>query len=471
MPAPWEKYGAEATPQSEEAGPWLKYRVPAPESGIPQEDTGRSAQDIYDIGSAAGKFAKTSALPTAGSIAVPAAATALMGPANTPFIPLEQGFGSGLGEVANQLLGITEPSLKQIGIATVAPMAIGYGMNALRTLKSLPGALNTAAPQMATNQIRSYRSAIHAKDLFDQATAQGIKIPLNKTTSALQEVENIMMDVTPAGRQAFEKVLNDTGLRDLATAPGGISPSKMQNLLREVGKLESKASREGGLEGFYLGKFFGSLKDDLENSGTQLLGARNAFKREAVLDDIEQAISNAMFIKKGQGLQTEFSPNKILNTLNKTDEGLGQFFSQSFSRSEQAEIKNLFGFLNTIPSLQPGAGQQFGSGRFWQRASHAGAGSGIGAGIGYAAGGPMGAAIGAGVGILAPEAANFGKLVLQAWKMPGGKQVVKTLLSNSDSAKLPYIAESLTSFIVGGLAKERAPVISGTMLQPFENMK
>jgi hypothetical protein len=417
------------------------------------------------MGSAAADFGKKAALPAAGSIALPAAATAMLGPANVPFVPLEQGIGSGLGEVANQALGITEPSLTQIGISTLAPIATGYGMNLLRTGKALPKTLNTQGPTMATQQLQGYRGAESAKQVMEQATQQGVTIPMSKTTQALQEMRNIMADKTPASQRAFEKVLKDTGLEDVATG-GGITPSKMQALLEDVGALT--ANTEDKLEKKYLSAFFGGLNKDLDDAGAALGPARDYWKREQVLNDLEKAVREAVFTPKGQGLQTQFNANKIINELNHTDEGLGKWFSQSFSRAEQGEIKNLLGFLNTLPSLKPTTGQ-WGSGRFWERASHAGAGTGIGGGIGFAVAGPPGAAVGAGVGMMVPEAADLSRLVLQAWRMPGGRQVVKTLLLNGDESKIPYMVSSLTAFLAGGISKSVKPTQSGTMLQPFKN--
>jgi hypothetical protein len=468
MGGPWEKYQQAEQP---EAGPWTQYQTPVPPSGIPEPGLSRVGLDIEQLGDAAAGVAKQAALPTLGSIALPAAATAVLGPANAPFVPLEMGIGSGIGEAANQALGITEPSILQIGLAAGLPPVAGYGANVLRGAAKLPGALNTAAPNMAKTQMAGYRGAVPAADVMEQATQQGLTIPLTDTTRVLQEMRNMMFDQTPAGQKAFEKVLKDTGLENLATSPGGITPSKMQALLHDIGKLQADASSEtgSGISKEYLGRFFKSLNDDLDNSGSALGPAREYWKREQVLNDIEQRINSAVFTPKGQGSQTQFSAQKIINELNDTSEGLGKWFSQSFSRSEQAEIKNLFGFLNTIPSLQPGAGQQFGSGKFWERVTHAGAGGGIGYGVGLAVAGPPGAAIGGGIGLFAPEAMNIGGMVMQAWKMPGGKQFVKQIFTN-EGAITPKLAGALSAFVASGIAsKSRDIVQSGTMLQPFNN--
>lgn len=436
--------------------------VPVPRSGIPEATTSNAGSDVMNLLKSAGKIAKTSALPTVGSMALPAALTALGGPANIPFIPLERGVGSGIGEGLNQLFGLTEPSLSQIGLATGLPVAGEVGANMLRTGKALAPALNTQAPQMAAQQIAGYRAgAVPSKQLFDQATKEGIAIPLTETGAALNSIRTTMQDATPAAKRAFETVLKQTGLEDLATAPGGINPAKMQNLLADVGKLQTQAAKEGGLKAGYLGKFFSSLSNDLEQSGAQLADARQAFKREHVLNELDDAINSAFFIKKGQGQQGEFSANKVLNMLNKTDEGTGKFFAQSMTKGEQRDIKDLFGFLNTLPSLKPGAGQTFGSGQFFDRVSKAGAGAGVGGGIGFAMGGPPGAAIGGAAGMLAPEVANFSSLLMQAWKMPGGRQIVRSLLNNSEGALTPKVTGTLSAFVSGQLA-------DGTKPQPVQ---
>jgi hypothetical protein len=447
-----------------------RHNTPVPRSSIPERTESRAGLDMEQLGDITSGIAKQAAWPTAGSIALPAAMTMALGPANAPFIPLEQGIGSGIGEGINQLTGVTEPSLSQLTLATIGPPLVGYGANVLRGAAKLPGAMKTAAPGMAKSQIKGYRGDVPATQVMEEATQQGLTIPLTDTTNVLQEMRNTMFNQTPAGQKAFEKVLRDTGLEDLATGPD-ITPAKMQALLHDIGKLQAGAATDesSGISKEYLGRFFKSLNDDLDNSGSALGPARDYWKREQVLNDIEGRINQAVFTPKGQGLQTDFSPQKIINELNDTSEGLGKWFDQAFSIREQGEIKSLFGFLNTIPSLQPGAGQQFGSGKFWERATHAGAGGGIGYGVGGALFGPPGAAIGAGVGMLAPEAMNVGSMVFQAWKMPGGKQLVKNAFSGGIT---PQALATLSAFVAGGVAsKNRDIVQSGSMMMPFGNEK
>lgn len=450
--------------------------VPAPKSGIPETGPSSAGEDVSAIAKAVGRIAKTSAAPAFGSVAVPAAITALTGPANLPFIPLEQGLGSFLGEGFNQLTGITEPSLKQLGMSAIVPMATGYGMNAIRAAARLPADLNTAAPNIAKNQIKGYKPLTSASELFEQAGQQGTLIPVSKTRSWAETVLS-NPDISTTEKRALDSVLRKTGFSEfLKGSPDGLNPNRLQRVLYGIGKLTPTAE---GYEGGNLKQLFKFMMEDLDDAATSgkpgaatLQAARETFKREAVLNDVNKAINSAFFVKKGVGSQGEFSANKILNTLNKTDDpgSLGQFFSQSFSKAEQKEIKDLFGFLNTLPSLKPGAGQQYGSGQFWNKIANAGAGSGIGAGAGFAMGGPAGAAIGGGLGLMAPEAANMGSTILQAWKMPGGRQLVRTLLTNSGGAASPHIAATLAAFVTGGMAQpasEIQPPVNPTQIQPM----
>lgn len=443
--------------------------APVPRSGIPAPGPSSVADDVMGMARTAGQWAKQGALPAIGSAALPAAATAMFPPA-AGIAPILRGIGSGLGEVGNQALGITEPSWKQIAASTLIPMGMELGANLARTGNALTPALNMQAPQMATSQIAGYKSGVPSKQLFEQATREGVTIPLNETMTVLQDMRNSISNATPAGQKAFETVLKQTGLEDLATTPSGVSPAKMQNVLADIGKLQTQAAKEGGLKANYLGKFFSSLSNDLEQSGAALGPARQAFKREAVLNELDDAINTAFFIKKGQGSQGEFSANKVLNMLNKTSEGTGKFFAQAMTKGEQQEIKDLFGFLNTLPALKPGAGQNAGSLRFWERMTHAGAGGGIGAGLGFAAtSSPIGAGIGAGIGMLAPEVGSAFNLMWQAHKMPGGNQILKSLLTNSDGALTPQVIGTLSAFVTGKRAHAGTvqPEQHGTSLRPM----
>ena len=115
------------------------------------------------------QFVKPAALPTALSYA----GAALGGGVGTPFGLTVPGavaggaVGSMAGEGLNQALGITEPSLSQIGLAGAVPAAIGgigTGFRAARPFLSSGRAaqtLNALTPEEVTQMREASRRAAH----------------------------------------------------------------------------------------------------------------------------------------------------------------------------------------------------------------------------------------------------------------------------------------------------------------------
>ena len=403
-----------------------------------------------------GSFVKPSILPTVGSIGVPAAATALLGPANAPFVPLESGIGSGLGEAANQALGITEPSLAQIGLSAALPTALGYGANAVRAGKQFLGAkgaetLNQLAPEEAKRMVGSLRGSENVGQLFKDATAQGVKVPAKQTASALDDLLTQMGNPSVGIQKARGKVEKYlVGLRErLTTQSGNLTPTQLQAELQGIGELQREAAAKGGPTAGAYKKLFGALSDDLEGAPA-LKHARDVFKRETVLNDLDDAVNAAFKINRGQGEAAQFNANKVLNTLQDATDGMGKFFHQAFTKAERKDVTDLFKFLNTIPNLAPGAGQQFGAGRAIAKTLGPIA---AGSGAGFAMGGPAGSGIGAAVGAILPPVADTGKMMLQAWRMPGGRNLIKSLLSNSDGSVTPQVLQTLGAFVSGQMAE------------------
>ena len=406
-----------------------------------------------------GEFVGPSVLPTAGSLALPAAATAIAGPANVPFIPLEQGLGSGIGEGINQLTGITKPSLTQLGLAAGVPTALGYGASGIRALsKFFPpskGAetVNALAAPEALSKVAGYRSGQDVGKLFETATKQGVTVPLSKTEAMVQQIKQEVANATPAGQKAWQTILKDTGMENLATTPGGVSPAQLQHVLADVGRLYKKASSSVSgdpLKTDKLGKLFATLSADAD-AVPGLVAARSLFKREKVLDEIGGAVADAFQINRGQGAAAQFNANKVVNTLQDSTDTLGKYFAQAFSKGEQKEIVEFFKFLNTIPALKAGAGQTTGSSRVIARAiAPIGAGSAVG--LATTGGNPLGAAVGATVGAAMPPIAESSKMLLQAWRMEGGRDLIKGLLKNSDGALTPQVIGAVGAFLSGQTA-------------------
>ena len=427
-----------------------------------QKSSGSAVLDVAasltppGMAEAVGNFAKPSILPTAGSIALPAALTALAGPANAPFIPLEQGVGSGMGEAANQMFGITEPSLTNIGVSAALPTALGYGANALRALKTVvpPSAgaetLNALAPKEAAAKVAGYRGGTPSVNLFEQASKEGAIIPTQKTQDLIKAVLD-NPNIAGAEKKAMQKVLKETGYTEFTSGQAaGLNPARMQRVLNATGELTPSAQ---GYEGGNLKRIFGALSDDLEAAASQpgastLKLARDTYKREKVLDTIDKSIAGAFKINRGQGEAGQFNANKIINTLQDETDTLGKFFKQAFSGTERKDLVDFFKFLNTIPTLKPGAGQQYGSGRAIRDVLAPATAAG-GAGFAGSGGDPMVTGLATAAGALAPQAAESVTMLRQVWSLPGGRQMLKGLLANSDGALTPQVMGALGAFLSG----------------------
>ena len=441
---------------------------PPPEPGAPGmvQSVAEVGAGLSPVGAAerVGKALAPSVLPTAGSVALPAAATAIAGPANAPFIPLERGVGSGLGEAANQLFGITEPSMKQIAIATGLPMVLEYTANLVRTIPHAvgPGTLNTLAPKEAAGKIAGMRGAQQADDLFAQAGAEGGVIPTTNTKALMTSVLN-NKNISSAEKKAFRKVLNDSGLSEfLSEDVRGLNPARLQRVLNATGELVPSAE---GYEGGHLKRLFKALSDDLDkaagSTGTgaaTLQQARDVFKREKVLDAIDEQIKDAFKINRGQGAQGQFNANKIINTLKDTSEGTGKFFAQAFTKPEQKDLIEFFEFLNKIPGLGAPAGATRGSEAILKTAGKVVSTSTIGGAIGYAVGNAPGAAVGTAIGAAIPPSLESIKLMNMTWQMQGGRDLLKGLVLNSDGAITPQVIATMGAFLSGQVAQapERA---------------
>ena len=457
--------------------PFDPSRLKAAKEEVGEEE--ESSIKLADIPAAIGNFAKTSALPTAGSIILPAAATYMTGGAAAPYLPALSGLGSGAGEAMNQMFGITEPSLSQIGMSTAIPTALGYGANAARTAGKFlpssagPGTLNALAPQEAAGRIAGLRGTQAAGPLFEKAAKEGTLVPLTKTQTLIKSVLD-NPDIATAEKKAFSQALKETGVKEfIGQSPQGMNPARMQRVLAATGELQSGAE---GYTGGHLKRLFGALSDDLDEAANvagagaaTLKAARDTFKRERVLTDLDKEISSAFKINRGQGAQGQFNANKIINTLKDTTEGTGKFFSQAFSKKEQRDLIGFFEFLNEIPGLAPAAGQQYGSGRAIARALGPIA---AGSGAGFAMGGPAGSGIGAVAGAVIPPSVETIKLMRMAWQMKGGKQFIKDTFNNTGGSLTPQVLSSIGAFVSGQMAQPMPsieyPKASMTPVLPLE---
>lgn len=417
----------------------------------------QQAQPSPQGGGFMNQFVKPAVLPTGGGIA----GAALGGGIGTPFgmtVPgsvIGGGIGSGLGEAANQLLGITEPSLSEIGKATMIPMAIGGATAALRPLMPFMGAgkaaqtLNALAPEEAASKVGAMLPKVPASSLFKQAAAAQVTIPMNRTLHSIDNLLDDLTNVSTGVQKANSQVIGYLkGIKNLlGTSPQGLSPTALQRELEGAGNVIKSVNTKGGTGSGAIKQAFKAMVNDLDDAakmanpglpGAQtLIAARDAFKKESVVKEIGDAITDATKSLRGQGDLVQFNANAVLKLVAKNP-----FYQKALSASERGEVESLLKLLNKIPALRPGAGAQFGSGRTAQMLASATAG---GAG-GFAAGGPMGGAIGTAAGMAIPPIAEFGRNVATALQMSTGRALMKELLTQSKGVATPQVASIIAAY-------------------------
>ena len=416
-----------------------------------------------------GKFAGEAAIPAGLSMIPPAVSAAF--PANLPFVPLEQGAMSVLGTYLNKQLGISDPSGADYALAGGLPVGAGVAGHIGRAIKPfvpMSKAAETIQPLAhaeAVSTIKSLRSGLSTRKAFEQATKQGVSVPLDKTAAALKEIEQEVINATPEGQRVWASILKKTGIAD--DVQRGVTPAKLQNLLGDIGRMEADAAssvKGNRLQADKLGKLFSSLSADLDQVPA-LEQARALFKREKVLDEINEEIAKAFRLNAGQSTE-KFSANKVVNALQDKDGRLGKFFAQSFSPQEQKDTIEFFKFLNTIPGLSPPMNLSQG----FQKVGRAAL---VGGSVGVVAGKALGmdpttsGALGTGAALIAGPAEDIAATMYKAWQMDGGKQLITSLLKNSDGALTPQVMGTIGAFVAGKMATPPTQP-SNTIRPPME---
>lgn len=363
--------------------------------------------------------------------------------------------GGVLGEGANQLLGITEPSLPQLaheGVGMTAMKglgAVGRGLKKFGTEARGAETLNRLAVPEIEKLLQTYQPPVPSKLLFERLAQSKANIPAPETRKAAKEEIGNINKSLPGFKESYGGLSKQMEGISQATKKTGFLPiDQYQRLLHDVGTHIEAANRAGGVEKHGYGGVYKALMQDLENAPSvmksgdakTLIDARQSFKREKVIDEISRLAEP--FLKAGTSVE-QFRANKLINRLNKPDDHLANMFRSSFSPEEQTVILNRLKTLNKIPAVPPGAGQSFGSGRFWTQTMPAIAGGG---GVGYAAGGGLGAGIGMAVGAALPPAARMSRDLSIAWNTDTGRALIKGLLQQSDGKLTPQFWSAIEAF-------------------------
>lgn len=303
---------------------------------------------------------KPAALPTLGQVGGTLAGMAT-GPLAPVAVPALESLGGMVGEGANQLLGITQPSLTQIGIQGILPPVVRGATMAAKILPaSTRGAtlLNEIAPVEAKNQIAKIaaREPETASALFQKAEASKQRVPTLNTQSVIDsEVKNRLAGGSASDQYKGTREFLSTLQASLKRRQGALTPTQYQRELRDLGTMISKASTD--VERGALTAVKRSLEDALEAApaGTPLALARKVSLKENVLKDIDEFTFKADKTKQGQGDLTQFNASEVLRKIEK-DESFAKRFKKAFTPTEQREIKKIYEKLNEFPPLPSAQG-------------------------------------------------------------------------------------------------------------------
>lgn len=385
-------------------------------------------------------------------------AGALLGPMGSA---VGGAIGAGLGEAANQALGITDPSLAEVG-KTAGYSAAGSAAGALVSKVApfvMPSrvaqALNAMGPQAAAAKIGSLQPHINSGKLFEMAAKSQVKVPMNRTLHALDDMLDDLSNVSSGVQGLNSMAINHLkGLKTtIESSVPGMDPMRLQKELAGVGAMleKLKADKVGGKGA--LKTVFGAMVKDLDDAakmglsknpthiGVQaLVDARQAYKRENVLDEIGNAIKVATRSQPGQGEAIRFDASKVINKI-RHDDRLSKFYQEAFQESERVDLEKLLYTLNKIPALRPGAGQTFGFGRVGGSATAAG-----GAGFAASSGDPFLTGLAVVGGSALPAGIEIGKDVALALQLKTGRALVGELLKQSQGSLTPNVASVIGAY-------------------------
>jgi hypothetical protein len=423
-----------------------------------------------------------------GLAVAPSVAPTVLAAGLTPFLgPLAgPAVGGVSGEVVNNLIGLTKPSVYSYGMQAAVPSAMRFAGNVTRlwpaigTTERAASWLNQAGKQELKAIGSEYQPDVPSRVLFERVGSH--MIPMTKTKESAEAVLQRIKDALPADRplyaqsgkaagditELFKEQTTKTPLQKphpqalqryrttTEPGPGGLPAQKFQGSMATAGERLRAArrgeERVGGSSNVRnYSQLFSGYARDLEASPI-LKEAREAFKREQTLEDIQELAKP--FVKKGVGETEQINVNQLMNQLKDKDGDLGRFFSQAFTPKEQTEILDRLANVNTLPGIGPGTGQAVGSSKVNPViAAMLGAG-----GIGAVHGGGGAASVGeAAMGAAGAYGASWAGRMLRdyfiARSMPAGKAMIEAMLDRSGGKLTPEFWSGVHAFAASQLAQ------------------
>jgi len=342
------------------------------------------------------EFLGKSALPAVGS-----AVGSIFGPPGT----IVGGMG---GEMANQALGITDPSMQDV--VTSGAFSAG-GLGAMRgagaLLRRAPG-VPPALHEMAAGQLEQmpgrFAPTRPSADLYAVVEKMAPKIRADKLRAAAEKLASTEEGLTPGlANDEIRRVAR--GVVDFIDQHAGEVP--FQTLRAQLRRIGDRTGSMGGstpdeVRGAYK-HLFRTGHDDLEIAaakGNPAMPAVQALKEANAAAKVEYAVNDLteLFSVKGGGLSPrpdgQFAVNfgTILKKLEK-DPSFRKALGEDSYKELVKDLNSMWKVTPNLPSLQPDAGSKA---TLTRQGLLGGAGGALG---GYLTGNTTGAAIGAGTAV------------------------------------------------------------------------
>lgn len=382
---------------------------------------------------------KQAAIPTVTGLAGEGLGM-MTGPLAPVAVPFLGGAFSAGGELINQAMGITEPDMKQVALQAAVPLGLGSVRNVARPLMAVAPPATKGAEflnRQAAPEMQRRLSALAGPDpapLFNAVKQSGALFDTGRTR---QEIAEALADLKTgsSGEALYGQTIKVLERLDqkLQQSGGRLDPASFQAELRDLGA--AKKTAEGRAinqtERGKVDRVFGAMAEALEGAGTpmsrDLLEARRLVKRQSVLDEIEESVTDADKILKGQGGNTQFNAAAVLRDLKKNPFWTGEKGGRNpaFTAAEKKDIESLLEMMNDIPGLKPGAGQNAGS---YQVNKSIRSGLALGSATGAGTQDPLltGAATLAGLAV--PTIGEFGRVLNIALRTESGRAELRSLL-------------------------------------------
>jgi hypothetical protein len=366
--------------------------------------------------------AKQAILPTVGGIAG-AGAGALTGPFAPVAVPTLEAAGSAGGEALNQLLGITEPSAAQIGLAAAVPPVVRGTLRvagpALKAgLRALPGA-QPAVQEVATATVRKVpavvQPAISEEAAWAPLRGQNPKLVAANFAGAVDELLARAQRAPGTENKQFLNQLR-TIKATLDRYGNDVPFLNLDAYRRAIGEWTRSTDPQVANAG---NRFYSAIWKDLETAATlpgqpaevvsalkQAVDVSRATKHSEALGDIVEDLVKI----QGGTLTEKIRPERVLEKI-KANPMLSDPKS-GLTPEALGEIRELLGSIKGLPT-GPRSGQQLP----WYVRGGAGGGLGMAVGLDPFL-----------TGAAATVAPWAGRVVGWALESPGGRQLLRRAL-------------------------------------------